>query len=316
MDNHDALYMEPNLSLTFNQSTEGSVQNASPSDHQKNPSYVLSPIQSLSHFDHDSIPIALNLNISTKDKDLTPDETILGINHSYSARKIWMNSCLKNNQHYALLQDLYPHLMEEFRRLTKCNQRQPTMKQISSIFLRKGGKCEYSDNMLLILIQALYKSTVINIADHTYYSMQNSIYDIIIDYLRVQHIASSSFDKFFGYFRSICSIIKDLSHIYDNKDNDVLVGLFFVRDECEQVLQSQPIGTFILRFASQQNGLAVTFKNKHSKIQHVLLTRITNELYQVGKSDKQLLLYQLLRPWDDLKFLYTVNKLIDKNYLF
>ena len=39
-------------------------------------------------------------------------------------------------------------------------------------------------------------------------------------------------------------------------------------------------------------------------------------MYKVGKSDKETQLFNLIRPWDKLKYLYTPNKLIRKKFLF
>merc|ERR1712173_158198 len=80
------------------------------------------------------------------------DDAIIGINHSYAARKIWIDSCLANNHTLARLQDLYPHLIQEFTRVTRCNERQPTLNQIELFFVRTGG--DYVLNQPLPFIRA------------------------------------------------------------------------------------------------------------------------------------------------------------------
>ena len=129
------------------------------------------------------------------------------------------------------------------------------------------------------------------------------------------YITYSKFIKFYSWYCSMCLIIKDLGSIYERKE-DPLIGLFFGRATASDALQYKPDGTFILRLASQINGLAITYKNQNGKIQHILLTRISNETYKVGKLDKATLLFSLIRPWDKLKYLYTPNKLIKKKFVF
>ena len=129
------------------------------------------------------------------------------------------------------------------------------------------------------------------------------------------YIWDHSFDIFCEWFFGMCWIIKDIRPMYD-RDEDYLICLFYTRNTAQECLISQPEGTFILRLASRQDGLVITYKNPQSKIQHVLLTRVGDERYKVGKSDKLTFLFNLIRPWTKLKYLYTPNKLIRKTFVF
>ena len=128
-------------------------------------------------------------------------------------------------------------------------------------------------------------------------------------------VRSRDFDRFYTWFISMCYIILDLKIVYDRID-DPLIGLFYSRITAVESLQHKPVGTFILRLASHTNGLVITYKKRIEKIQNVLLMRIGNEKYRVGRSNKETLLFQLIGPWDKLKYLYTPNKLIRKAALF
>ena len=161
--------------------------------------------------------------------------------------------------------------------LCQVNDREPTLQQIEYFFVRIGGI--YGDDESM------------------------------------PYISESKFMKFYTWYRSMCLIIKDLGSIYNRKE-DPLIGLFFGRLTAQDALKYKPEGTFILRLASQKDGLAITYKNPNSKIQHILLTRISNETYKVGKLDKATQLFSLIRPWDKLKYLYTPNKLIKKKFVF
>ena len=78
----------------------------------------------------------------------------------------------------------------------------------------------------------------------------------------------------------------------------------------------QPEGTFLLRLASQQDGLAITYKDQSGKMKNVLLTRTHPEKYKVGKSDKVENIFNLIRSWPKLQYAYTPHKLIRKKFLF
>eukprot|EP01084_Bolivina_argentea_P071001 129135_1 len=123
-------------------------------------------------------------------------------------------------------------------------------------------------------------------------------------------------DKFFLWFSSMCNIIKDLSPIYNHSDNP-LISLFYDKTTSEQTLKHTDSGTFILRLTPQQNELVISYKHdKYNKIQHVLLIRSGNEMYKIDKSDKEMNLFQLIRPWSKLQYLYTQNKPIAKRFIF
>ena len=132
-----------------------------------------------------------NFKIDTKAKPL-------GINHSDSAKKIWMNSCWANNKKIARLKDLYIDLMKEFEHLTKCRIKQPTLEQIEYFCIKHGG--EYME-------------------------------DFRGKYVKIN---ANRFDQFFAWFEAMCYIIKDLRHIYEqNAYRDPLIGLFYSRNVCK-----------------------------------------------------------------------------------
>eukprot|EP01083_Nonionella_stella_P225611 801896_1 len=255
--------------------------------HQKNTSFLVNPMEVVKEGQkHLGTQVSIDIgNLkSSPSKPKVPnqgqrvsetgDPPTLVIHHSYHARKIWMNS---SKTHVASLHALYPHLIDEFLRLTKCESRHPTLQQIELFFVRTGGVYGVNDAL--------------------------------------PFITADKFDKFFAWFRSMCSIINDLRPMY-NRAEDPLVGLFYGRKTAQETLEHKPEGTFILRLASQENGLAITYKNPIGKIQNVLLKRISNEMYKVGKSDKETLLFHLIRPWPKLKYLYTPSQLIRKKLLF
>jgi len=67
------------------------------------------------------------------------DDAVIGINHP-SARMIWAKACLSSNPGVAYLSDLYPHLIAEFKKVTKCESREPSIEQLRQFFLTKNGK--------------------------------------------------------------------------------------------------------------------------------------------------------------------------------
>jgi len=218
---------------------------------------------------YDNVSLTAN---NTKFKAMAlMDDTVIGI-QEYKARSIWAKSCLPTDNMKARLVDLFPHLVDEFRRLTHCETRHPTAQQIGEYFEKCGGT----------------KAGV---------------------------IAANNFNRFFAWFRSMCAILRDLRHIYVMME-DYLIGLFYGRTEAEDRLKMKPEGTFLLRLASQQNGLAITYKSQSGKMKNVLLTRIDSEKYKVGKSDKVEDLFNLIRSWSKLQYAYTPNKLIRKKFLF
>ena len=268
-------------------------------NHQKNASMLMSPRLSVT----DEIPnVSMDLSLkehggaasappvligdtnslrSNSDNIYTKmtmtDDAIIGI-QGYSARKIWIDSCLANNNNLARLQDLYPHLIKEFTRLTRCNERQPTMMQIELFFVRTGG--DYDKNQPLPYIRA------------------------------------DKFDSFFSWFRCMCQIIKDLRPMYNQKHLNPLIGLFYGRTAAQENLENKPEGTFLLRLATLTNMLCITYKNQYGTVKNLVLSRVGNELYNVKKSQKETNLFGLIRSWTQLRYLYTPNKLIRKKYVF
>ena len=207
-------------------------------------------------------------------------EIYLQINHGDRARQIWMNSCWPNDHKIARLQDLYGDLMQQFRGITQCTQTQPTLQQIEMFCLKNGGGYTEQFN-----------------------SMDVSIY-------------INKFDQFFVWFESMCYIIRDLQHIYD-ETGDPLICLFYCRKATEEALQHETVGTFTLRLASAAGGLGITYKSQDGQIKHILLTWIGYQIYRIGQSDKKINLFQFIQCWHELKYLYTPKfKHIRKNLIF
>ena len=88
--------------------------------------------------------------------------------------------------------------------------------------------------------------------------------------------------------------------------------------DAENTLNHQLPGTFILRLATVAGGLGISVKKfNNGGIQHILLTRTGKETYKIGKHNKEVLLFQFLRGWDVLQYLYAPPmKNIKKKFLF
>eukprot|EP01083_Nonionella_stella_P222943 795068_1 len=234
------------------------------------------------------------------------------------SKKIWLNSFRENkNTQIAYLDDLYPHLMKEFKRSTKCNKQQPTIEEIQVYFVRTGGEVFNLHVEYLTFGYVRLTTKYMNLFENKSMSYESSLNFIICSYLGNMHflqISKDMFENFFAWFASMCGIVKDLRAMYD-RDDDPLIALFYGRTFAEDALKDKPVGTFLLRLASQQNGLAITYKTTE-KIQNILLTRTSNEMYKIGKTDRKTLLFNLIRPWDKLQYLYTPNKLVRKALVF
>eukprot|EP01084_Bolivina_argentea_P171413 296974_1 len=203
------------------------------------------------------------------------DASILGINN-YSARQLWIVSCLKTNKFMVKYTDLYPNLIELFRKCTQL-QNVPTQIDLQSFFV------EFTENK--------YNKN----------EQENTEMELII--------RSKDFDRFYIWFKSMCDIISDCKHIYNNNNIDnyiPLESLFYTTNKSEEILLNvqYKIGTFLLRLSNKANEIVISFKTKDNKIKHIPLIRCEQNIYQIGKSPKQLPIFTFIKSLNVLKYLF------------
>eukprot|EP01084_Bolivina_argentea_P171412 296972_1 len=239
-------------------------------------SYILDDIQNEEKFQN------LMKRMSTMDDCLQnefmlmlEDASILGINN-YSARQLWIVSCLKTNKFMVKYTDLYPNLIELFRKCTQL-QNVPTQIDLQSFFV------EFTENK--------YNKN----------EQENTEMELII--------RSKDFDRFYIWFKSMCDIISDCKHIYNNNNIDnyiPLESLFYTTNKSEEILLNvqYKIGTFLLRLSNKANEIVISFKTKDNKIKHIPLIRCEQNIYQIGKSPKQLPIFTFIKSLNVLKYLF------------
>merc|ERR1712032_73043 len=96
-----------------------------------------------------------------------------------------------------------------------------------------------------------------------------------------------NFYKFWKWFVECCHIIAELRHIWDANEQSILRCILFSdREECEQILQQSPQGTFMLRLSFVISGGIVlsycqkSFAKKEKKHKHTALVRVKDNLYE------------------------------------
>eukprot|EP01084_Bolivina_argentea_P060208 110017_1 len=107
------------------------------------------------------------------------DASILGINN-YSARQLWIISCLKTNKFMTKYNDLYPNLIELFKKFTTF------------------------ENKINIPTQTHLQPFFVEFIDEKYNENENEN-EQEIDLM----IRSKDFDMFYIWFKSMCNIIFD-----------------------------------------------------------------------------------------------------------
>ena len=141
-------------------------------------------------------------------------------------------------------------------------------------------------------------------------------------------IKYKKFTVFWKWFKECCQIIKELAHLWDANDQSAFqCNLFCGREECQQILNQAPQGTFILRLSSViKGGVVLSYcepsyhkKDKHFK--HTVLIRRKMNQYELrshSKSGKNNLtsISALSRSFVKIKFLYTPNNIYPKKNVF
>jgi len=235
---------------------------------------------------NNAIAAPLQNNRSHLDKYSQNDSELTKIT-TRRAREIWFKSCLENHNKFAYFSELYPHLIDEFKLRSECENRNPTLKEIEYFFCKCGGK----------------------------YAGEYNHFGIDFENKPIMFI--HKFQNFWDWFVCMCNIVKekDLKKLYDTSELNKLDALFKGRNSVCDILEGTPNGTFILRLGRKVDCLALTYK-RTQKIKHILLKRIEPGIFEVGQTKKRTSLYKLIRPWITLKYLYANDKLYRKENIF
>jgi len=143
------------------------------------------------------------------------------------------------------------------------------------------------------------------------------------------------FFKFWKWFSECCKIIKELAHLWDANEQYILrCNLFCGREECQNILEQTPQGTFMLRLSSVIKGGIVlsyaepSFSKKDKHFKHTILIRRGQNQYELrryvkaNKLKKNINHQQLttissvVRSFVKVKFLYTPHNLYPKKSVF
>ena len=131
------------------------------------------------------------------------------------------------------------------------------------------------------------------------------------------------FLSFYQWFRGSVDIISDILTLWDSKF-PFQTHPFMNRTKCQQILESAPQGTFVLRLShSQKNGMVLSYSeptfNRKIRIRHILLVRQSEQNYLINtnrRTQKSSDLNKLIRTFVKLQFFYTPSMIYKKNRVF
>eukprot|EP01083_Nonionella_stella_P054546 143975_1 len=99
-------------------------------------------------------------------------------------------------------------------------------------------------------------------------------------------IHANEFEAFYSWFHAMCLIISDVQHIYD-ASNDVKCTLFYSRNDAQNALSQEKIGTFLLRIGEDKDTLYISCNYKRGnkkRIRQYLFTRTQTDIYRIGSA--------------------------------